>query len=133
MMQCLKCGSNIEDQSNFCPYCGCNLTTNMQESSYFVIKHKSREVSLLLALFLPGFSYFYLGLFKRGILYFLSFVIILFILPIKAGFYGNIVMVNSQVLLVILSIFSLCIYLYQIYDVIQKTKYINSGLIRYLK
>ena len=133
MKKCLKCGSNIEDESRFCQYCGYELTADFNEFPNIICKEKRMEISLLLAIFLPGISYFYLGLFKRGILYLLSFMILFLVLAIKSGFYTNISQINTQVLAILYIIVGLCIYVYQIIDVIEKTKMINNKYIRFLK
>jgi len=133
MKKCLKCGSNVEDENRFCQYCGYELTDDINGFPNIICKEKRMEISVLLAIFLPGISYFYLGLFKRGILYLLSFMILFLVLAIKSGFYTNIAQINTQILAIVYIIVCLCIYAYQIMDVVEKTKMINNKYIRFLK
>lgn len=81
-MFCKNCGQEIEENVKFCPYCGSNLSTvvndnlqqcdNKKEKSGFNenVSPKSRTVAALLAFFLGGLGIhrFYVGKIGTGIL-----------------------------------------------------------------
>lgn len=125
MVKCLNCGETSENDANYCSYCGSNITSDINYN--ISRKQKNQDVSLLLAIILPGISYFYLGLWKRGILYYSSFILIFIVVAVKAGFYNNIELINTQVLLLTILIFFLLVYVYQIFDVVRKTMMINNS------
>ncbi|MBQ6443362.1 MAG: hypothetical protein IJJ11_01635 [Methanosphaera sp.] len=135
MIRCLRCATNCDDDLKYCPNCGNNLMTNNSANniqSNYQIKNKRLEIALLLSIFLPGISYFYLELWYRGILFYLSYVLFFIILGIKSGFYytyGNTLNVN-HISMLILFIY-LLVYVFQVIDVIKRTNMINNAQIRF--
>lgn len=135
MIRCLRCSTDCDDNLSYCPNCGNNLMTNnltnvIQENYH--VKNKRLEIALLLSIFLPGISYFYLELWYRGVLFYLSYILFFLILGIKSGFYytyGNNLNVN-YISMLILGIY-LLVYIFQVIDVIKRTNMINEGQIRF--
>ena len=88
-------------------------------------------ISILLAIFLPGISYFYIEQWYSGILFLLLIPLIFISYAVIAAFYSTTYNISSEigVYLVVLTWFVL--YIFQIYKVIKLTKLINQGIIRF--
>ena len=60
---CINCGSVIDVKAEICPKCGVR-----QMSQTSVSSDKSKFITMLLSVFLPGLGHFYLGLSRKGII-----------------------------------------------------------------
>lgn len=60
---CVNCGSKIDINAEICPKCGVR-----QMSQTSVSSDKSKFITMLLSVFLPGLGHFYLGLSRKGII-----------------------------------------------------------------
>lgn len=135
MIRCLRCGTNCDDNLRYCPNCGNDLTASGfagDIQSDYHRKNKRLEIALLLSIFLPGISYFYLELWYRGILFYLSYVLFFLILGIKSGFYytyGN--NLNVDYISMLILFIYLLVYVFQVIDVIKRTNMINNAQIRF--
>ncbi|MDO5825830.1 MAG: zinc ribbon domain-containing protein [Methanosphaera sp.] len=133
MHRCLRCSTQCDDNVRYCPNCGSNLAIDDMKSTVqrqYRTKIKRLEIALLLSIFLPGISYFYLELWYRGVLFYLSYVIFFLVLGLKSGLYQSYAHnVNStHIAMLIIAIYFL-IYVFQVIDVIKRTNMINEGKI----
>lgn len=82
-MQCSNCGKAIPDDANLCPYCGNKISGKMEESTatVYCVSSKSRILAAalcILGLLGPaGLHRMYVGKWKTGILYMLTFGVFL--------------------------------------------------------
>ncbi len=137
MLRCSNCGFKNDENCKYCQNCGLSLikdnTENLDRNDVknnkdkFKQKNKKIEISALLAIFLPGISYFYLEQWYRGILFFLFFPILFFYMAIKAAVYTMVYPISINETAYIIVIISLIVYVIQIYDIIQLTRKINNG------
>lgn len=125
MVKCSTCDFENPDDNTYCIRCGSKIIKHEKTSADV----KTLEVSIILAIFLPGISYFYLKQWRRGILFFLVFPIMLFNFAFIAGFYTMTYTLDVFIITVLLIISFSVLYLVQIYDVVKITKLINRGVI----
>ncbi len=126
MAKCPICSQENSDYNTFCLNCGFRLNTTNRKR-----KSKSHEASLILSIFLPGISYFYLEQWYRGLLFFVSIFGFFFATSIFAILYDGIYNLDDLVITYMLIVFYAGLYIYQIYDIHRITKLINVGEITF--
>lgn len=133
MVRCLRCATECADHIRYCPICGNDLTSNNSHiQKTYQRKSKRLEVALLLSIFLPGISYFYLELWYRGVLFYLSYILFFLVLGIKSGFYYTYNhTLNADYISMLILIVYFLVYVFQVIDIIRRTNMINEGKIRF--
>ena len=76
-MVCKKCGKNIPVDAVVCPYCGAKTTAEKSKTKIYRVSSKNRAIAGLLCLLgfigLAGIHRMYVGKWKTGLLYALTF------------------------------------------------------------
>ena len=132
MIKCPRCGFHNQNNDKYCIYCGFKLISNLDNASdKTVIKQKNMVISILLAIFLPGISYFYIEQWYSGILFLLLIPLIFISYSVIAAFYSTTYNISSEIGVYLVMLTWLVLYIFQIYKVIKLTKLINQGIIRF--
>lgn len=125
MTKCPICGYENPKENTTCTYCGSSLFNERSNNNPFD-KPRNMAVSIILAIFLPGISYFYLKQWYKGLYLILLFPILMFVYPFVGGMYISIYPISISLITGLLLITYLLLYLLQIYDIIQQTKILNN-------
>ncbi|WP_455644978.1 hypothetical protein [Methanosphaera sp.] len=122
MIRCPKCDFENYDKTEYCVNCGKNLT-NIEQTHTFKL-----SISLILAIILPGISYFYLKQTYKGLMFFALFPLLLINFAFIGGEYTICYPISVKMIISLLKIVLVMLYLFQIYDIIKITKKVNTFL-----
>ncbi len=121
MIKCPVCGYENKN-NNVCVNCEFNLKSHSETNE----KYGSRNIilSIILSMFLPGISYFYLRQWYRGFLFILLYPVLLFNFSMVGALYDSIFTLEFTSI-VLLTLYIL-MYIIQIIDVIKITQQLNK-------
>ncbi|OED30534.1 hypothetical protein [Methanosphaera sp. WGK6] len=122
MIRCPNCDFENYDKTKYCVDCGKNLT-NIKQTNTFKLR-----VSLILAIILPGISYFYLKQIYKGLMFLMLFPLLFFNFLFIGGEYMICYPISINLITLFLEIIFVILYLFQIYDIIKITKKANNFL-----
>lgn len=151
-MNCLRCGVEVKEGSNFCQNCGQNLRPYQYpgygNSGYYCppyqgqpygysypqyAERKDSILALIFALIIPGAGHMYAGEVKKGILILAVFVAIALVSGLvwfsifwELGSGGS-TLLASRPILFVLVIIGVVVWLYQIFDAFQAVDRFNAG------
>ncbi len=126
MSKCPICSQENSEYNTYCLNCGFKLNNKVKNK-----KSKSYETSLILSIVLPGISYFYLEQWYRGFLFYVVCGAFFFVSAVFSVLYDIIYPFDTEIIAIMIIVFYILCYLYQIYDVHRLTKLINLGEITF--
>lgn len=110
-MKCQLCGYENPDENDICRFCGSILSQNHNKTS------KSMKLAMILSLIFPGFSYFYLKQWHKGILFFLLIPIFFILYALISLCYNMICYIDASFVALLLLITYFLLYVLQVYDI----------------
>lgn len=149
-MYCSQCGSQLPDNTKFCPSCGAGIVTGPSPypgsngphtyNPYLYYQMKNTGLSLLLAFFIPGAGHIYAGKITKGLMimgiFFLvgatTFISMFFALGLSSA---AVMILPYQLtaeltaFMVVVSVLLLVVWIYQLFDAYSVTKKYNDALL----
>lgn len=118
---CPICGCENSDENINCSACGSKLVSVSSDSEYTkLIQSKNSNLAIILSVILPGFSYFYLKQWYKGILFFLLFPLLFVFYSLIYAFYRQIGPLKVDYVALLLMITYFVLYVLQIIDIIKQ-------------
>ncbi len=125
---CTNCGNEINVNATFCPHCG---TSESNLSSHKVgnnlVPTFNPGTAFLLSLYTTGAGHIYLGLFKRGISFLLTQVVLIVLIILFTVIFSFMLDVLGMVMLLIGILLFIGLHIYSIYDAYKSIKQITNG------
>ena len=124
---CANCGSKMNVNATFCSNCGTHELKATNQVGNNLVATFNPGTAFLISIYTTGAGHIYLGLFKRGISFLISQIVLVVLVAIFTLLLGYLWYMLAVIVLLLGILACLTLHIYSIYDSYKSIKKITNG------
>ena len=124
---CANCGSEMASEDKFCSNCGTHELKATNQVCNNLVATFNPGTAFLISIYTTGAGHIYLGLFKRGISFLISQIVLVVLVAIFTLLLGYLWYMLAVIVLLLGILACLTLHIYSIYDSYKSIKKITNG------
>lgn len=124
---CANCGSEMASEDKFCSNCGTHELKATNQVGNNLVATFNPGTAFLISIYTTGAGHIYLGLFKRGISFLISQIVLVVLVAIFTLLLGYLWYMLAVIVLLLGILACLTLHIYSIYDSYKSIKKITNG------
>lgn len=124
---CANCGSEMNVNATFCSNCGTHELKATNQVGNNLVATFNPGTAFLISIYTTGAGHIYLGLFKRGISFLISQIVLVVLVAIFTLLLGYLWYMLAVIVLLLGILACLTLHVYSIYDSYKSIKKITNG------